>query len=99
MPERKTPYKAKYKRGKTRGKCENMKSYPFTAYEKRVLRACGISAESLVYHGQNSTGAAYSLVNSWFYICGCYVGYTRQAVSPVRFRACHSPEQAFAVAL
>lgn len=57
-----------------------MKSYPFTAYEKRVLRACGISANDLVFNGFNSVGAEYTLVNRWFYVYGCYSGYTKQQI-------------------
>lgn len=57
-----------------------MKSYPFTAYEKRVLRACGVSANDLVYHGNTCYGASYSLLNSWFYISGVYCGYDRREI-------------------
>lgn len=57
-----------------------MKSYPFTAYEKRVLRACGISASDLVFNGFNAVGAEYTLLNRWFYVYGVYSGWTRQQV-------------------
>lgn len=50
------------------------------AYEKCVARACGISACDLVFHGNNETGAVYSLVNAWFYIAGTYNGYTRAEI-------------------
>lgn len=46
-----------------------------TREEKRIARACGISASSLIYHGNNSTGAEYSLANGYFYIAGTFNGY------------------------
>lgn len=57
-----------------------MNSSTLTAYEKRVARACGISQKDLVFHGNNSTGAAYTLLNKWFYISGVYSGYTRAEI-------------------
>jgi hypothetical protein len=48
-----------------------------TREEKRIARACGISAASLIYHGNNSTGAEYSLANGYFYIAGTFNGYSK----------------------
>lgn len=48
-----------------------------TNEEKRIARACGISANDIVFCGFNGCGKVYRLVNKYMYISGTFDGYEK----------------------
>lgn len=51
-----------------------------TAEERGLLRRLKVSAGDLCYHGENSYGSEYSLLNEWFYIAGTFDGYDKDYI-------------------